>query len=174
MKSPDGPQSDPALIAALFVNHGDELRRFLVAVLRNPDWANDVLQTTFAKAIELAHTVNEKSFKGWLFRVAYHEALALRRRQGVEQRAAGKIAEQPPREAPSSPEIPLARWETIQQVRAALDRLPPEQREVVRRRIYLEQTFATIARDLDVPLGTVLTRMQLALKKLRAALERPE
>ncbi|MCA9247413.1 MAG: hypothetical protein KDA42_09870, partial [Planctomycetales bacterium] len=48
--------------------------------------------------------------------------------------------------------------------------LPSEQREVVRMRIYEEKKFAEIAAELELPLGTVLTRMRLALKKLEAAL----
>ena len=54
--------------------------------------------------------------------------------------------------------------------RAALEKLPVEQREVVLLKISEQKTFAAIAAELSLPLGTVLTRMQLALAKLRRAL----
>jgi RNA polymerase sigma-70 factor (ECF subfamily) len=55
-------------------------------------------------------------------------------------------------------------------LRASVGTLPPEQQEVVRRRIHDGQTFAEIASDLNLPIGTVLTRMRLALEKLRKQL----
>jgi RNA polymerase sigma-70 factor (ECF subfamily) len=65
---------------------------------------------------------------------------------------------------------PLIRLEAIQAVREAMKRLPPEQRELVVMRIYEEKTFAQIAQELNIPLGTALARMRLALAKLRQAL----
>ncbi|MBL8825420.1 MAG: hypothetical protein JNM18_00445, partial [Planctomycetaceae bacterium] len=62
-------------------------------------------------------------------------------------------------------------WETVVGVRQAIEQLPAEQRQVVRLRIYENRTFAEIATALKLPLGTVLTRMQLALKKLKKALD---
>lgn len=48
--------------------------------------------------------------------------------------------------------------------------LPFEQQQVVEARIQRGQTFAAIAAELGLPLGTVLTRMRLALAKLRRSL----
>ena len=157
---------DPAIVAALFVKHSEELRRFLVGVLRNGEQANDVLQVTFVKAIELGHTAREESLKGWLFRVAYNEAIVVRRRQAVHHRATDALAAMDPR-TPHAPDVPMLRLETIGKVRSAIDRLPAEQRQVVHMRMYDEKKFIDIASELNLPLGTVLTRMQLALKKLR-------
>jgi RNA polymerase sigma factor (sigma-70 family) len=175
LSTPDDPSPldtriDPALVAALFVQHAEELRRFLVGVLRNHEQANDVLQVTFAKAVEMGHTAHEPSLKAWLFRVGFNEAIAVRRRQAVQARANDELGARGPRETPG-PDAQLLRLETVQQVRAALERLPVEQREVVRMRIYDEKKFATIAEELHLPLGTVLTRMQLALKKLKKILD---
>jgi RNA polymerase sigma-70 factor (ECF subfamily) len=55
-------------------------------------------------------------------------------------------------------------------VRKAVEALPAEQREVVRLRIDEEKTFAEIAALTGKPLGTILTRMRLATKKLADAL----
>jgi RNA polymerase sigma-70 factor (ECF subfamily) len=163
---------DPAHVAALFVKHADELRNFLIGVLRNRDQADDVLQVAFAKLVEVGHTAREESVKGWLFRVAYNEAIVVRRRQAIHRRATDTLAETENR-SPLPPDVPLLRRETVEQVRAAIEQLPAEQRQVVRMRMYDQKKFIQISAELKLPLGTVLTRMQLALKKLRKALDHP-
>jgi RNA polymerase sigma-70 factor (ECF subfamily) len=60
--------------------------------------------------------------------------------------------------------------EDVARVRVAIDRLPPEQRRVVEQRIDEGRTFAEIAAESGLPLGTVLTRMRLAHEALRKAL----
>lgn len=164
---------EPAVVAALYLEHAEELRRFLIGVLRDGDAAADVLQAAFAKLVERGHEVEPPSRKSWLFTVAYREALALRRRQTAERGALERIAAEGDvrrREVAESPDRPLLQWETVERVRRALDRLPVEQRRVVKLKISEQKTFAAIAEDLNLPLGTVLTRMQLALAKLRRAL----
>ena len=160
---------DPARVAELYAKHGAELRRLLLGMLREPHLADDVLQNTLAKAVELGHTAREETLKGWLFRVAVNEAMAARRRQAAGQKAIRGLAWCLP-QAEDSPTDRLVQAETIELVRAALDELPPDQQRVVRMRIYEQKTFAVIAEELAVPLGTVLSRMQLAIEKLRRKL----
>jgi len=61
----------------------------------------------------------------------------------------------------------LVRDEEVARLRALMQQLPDEQQFVVRQRIQEEKTFAVIAEELQVPLGTVLTRMRLAIQKLQ-------
>lgn len=56
-------------------------------------------------------------------------------------------------------------------VRAALERLPPEQREVVTLKIWGDLTFREIAETLEVPLNTVASRYRYALERLKEVLE---
>lgn len=161
-----------SLIAALYVQHGEPLRRFLTGVLRDPDLAAEAMQAAFAKAIEQIDSVQEESLKSWVFRVAFHEALALRRRAEAGERAKEGWVRQAAKESAPA-EAALVRAESVERVRAALETLPAEQREVVRMRMFEDQTFAAIAQATGRPLGTVLSRMQAALKKLREALETP-
>ncbi|HEX4150338.1 MAG TPA: sigma-70 family RNA polymerase sigma factor, partial [Pirellulales bacterium] len=85
-------------------------------------------------------------------------------------RANDELSARGPREQ-LNPAMQVVHRETAERVRAALDRLPKEQRQVVRLRMHEQKKFATIAQELNLPLGTVLTRMQLALRKLRKLLE---
>jgi RNA polymerase sigma-70 factor (ECF subfamily) len=160
------------LLAALFHEYADRLRGMLWGVLRNRESVEDVVQTTFAKALESTDDVRSASWRSWLFQVAYNEAMLLRRKEGVQQRAFQKVvAGQLPAEE-TWPGNGLATRELADRVGRLLAELPAEQQEVVRRRMHEEQTFAEIAVDLGVPLGTVLTRMRLAMEKLRKALLR--
>jgi len=160
----------PAAVAALYLQHAEELRAFLLGVVRDPELAGEVLQATFAKAVELGHTARAESVKGWLFQVAFHEALALRRKRATADKASRKLAEIRPTTA-DPPEENLCRWETVEKVREALQELTPDQRRVVQMRIYEGLTFAAIAETLQIPLGTALTRMRAALQQLKKVLE---
>jgi RNA polymerase sigma-70 factor (ECF subfamily) len=62
--------------------------------------------------------------------------------------------------------------EDVAKLKELLAELPPDQQHVVRQRMYEDKTFAVIAQELNVPLGTVLTRMRLAMEKLQKWWER--
>jgi RNA polymerase sigma factor (sigma-70 family) len=165
----DEGKIDPAAVAALYVEHAESLRRFLLGVLRDHQLVGDVLQATFTKLVERGHQTQEESRKSWLFRVAFHEAMAVRRRQNVGQKVVERLTWS--QDTASAPvDEPLLRLESVESVRAALDELPSEQRTVVRMRIYEEKTFAAIAEELNIPLGTALGRMRSALQKLKRIL----
>lgn len=154
---------------ALYQAYRPELERMVLGILGDRAAAADVVQTVFAKLIEIAEIERPDLVRSWLYRVAANEALLVGRQRSRWSRARRKLEAwwSPPREEPHDR---LVRAETIEQVRRAIDGLPAEQREVVVRRVHEQQTFAQIADDLKVPLGTVLTRMRLAQAKLRQAL----
>ena len=169
MTADEGPL-DQVLVTALYAEHADELRRFLTGVLRDGQLAADVVQTTFTRLLEQGHTTQAGSRKAWLFRVAYHEALAIRRREAVGDKVARQVAWTVPAGSHAADE-PLVRKEAVAAVQQALRSLPPEQQQVVRMRIHEEKTFAVIAAELNIPLGTALARMHAALAKLRKILK---
>jgi RNA polymerase sigma-70 factor (ECF subfamily) len=160
---------EPAAVVALYAHHADELRAYLLGLLRDVHLADEALQAAFAKAVERGHTARGDTLKAWLFRVAHNEAIDLRRRSAAEGRSVRAVAWWKTRVEPP-PEQAATRRETVEQVRKAVEALPAEQREVVRLRIDEEKTFAEIAALTGKPLGTILTRMRLATKKLADAL----
>ena len=168
----DDSRIDPAVVEALYNEHADDLYAFLLGVLRDHELAREALQSTFAKALESGHESREETRRGWLFRVGYHEALGLRRRLDAHKRALQKHAWALPVSRPS-PADDASRAEECRRVRNAIDELSEEQRQVVCMRIYQEKTFAAIAEELGQPLGTVLTRMRLALRKLGKQFDPP-
>jgi RNA polymerase sigma-70 factor (ECF subfamily) len=96
--------------------------------------------------------------------------MAIRRREGVGDRILRRVAWHT-NGAAGPAEEPLLRLEAVELVREALDELPAEQRQVVRMRIYEDKTFAVIAKELKIPLGTALARMRSAGRKLRGKLD---
>ena len=169
----DEASFDPASIGGHYVAHADSLRSFLVGLLRNRELADEALQTTFGIAVQRGGEVSSASFRSWLFQVAYNEAMGIRRREGIESRNLERLS-WISRKRSETPEEDLVRRESVRRVRDAMQSLPTEQRQVVQLRIYEEQTFQEIARRLELPLGTVLTRMRLALKKLQTSLRESE
>lgn len=163
---------DPVRWTEWYTEHSRRLHAFLLSLLRNGHWAEETLQMTFAKALTHGGGIQQGSEQAWLFQVAFNEAMALRRRMATEQRAHEKLTSRSP-QSEGTGEEEFLKWEEVRQVREALEHLPPDQIEIVQRRIYQEQTFQCIADELKLPLGTVLTRMRLALKKLREILKPP-
>ena len=166
-------------VQEIYDQHGSALRRFLLGVLRDESAAADALQTTLTTLLEKGHLVKQDSIKSWLFRVAFNEAMLIKRRVTISRKHAQGIAwkmeltagpEQGAEGRQSQSVQHAIDQENIEQVRAALDRLPDKQRMVVQKRIYEGLKFREIAEELDEPLGTVLARMQAALKKLRPIL----
>jgi RNA polymerase sigma-70 factor (ECF subfamily) len=156
-------------LARLYADVTPELRRFVLGVVRDPELTDDVMQATFIKAIEQGHQARLETSRGWLFQVAFHEALACRRRQAVRDKGQRRLAGFRPRpDAP--PEEGLLRGETVEAVRQALSQIPDEQRAVILARMYEDKTFAEIAGEMGLPLGTVLTRMRRGLEKMRNSL----
>lgn len=156
-------------LEALFADHSRELRAFLRGVLRNHDLAADALQMTFVKVVERGETASRETFKGWLFKVALNEARGLRRqhRRNAELR---RTTHRSLDDDMETPEDSLILEESVDQLRKQIRGLPQEQREILNLRLGDEITFAEIAERLDLPLGTVLTRMRAALKTLTARL----
>jgi RNA polymerase sigma-70 factor (ECF subfamily) len=160
---------EPAVVQAAYQQHSTEILNFLRGVLRDAELAQDCLQITFIKAIEHGHTADEASLKSWLFRVAFNAAMEAKRRQQTGQRAVERLADRAVSES-ESPALAAVRADEVQRVRLALEGLSPEQQTITQMRIFEQKKFATIAAELNLPLGTVLTRMRSALEKLRRAL----
>ena len=180
--SSDSPKTDfpPEQVQCLYDQHASALTSFLVGMLRDHATAADVLQTTFAKLLERGHTIQQaSSTKSWLFKVAFNEAMVIKRKTAVHQRHAESIAWKVDLSAGadkgndfrlSQSMHHVIQQENIEQVKAALLELPEPLQEVIRKRIYEGLKFKDIASELNIPLGTALARAQLAYKKLEPLL----
>ncbi|HBE69614.1 MAG TPA: hypothetical protein DDW52_15830 [Planctomycetaceae bacterium] len=177
MPKPDDQHS--SLLAKLHGEQADVLRRVAWTIVRDWQMADDAVQETFAtllkkidqvwSELQLDDETDEqrvRALTGWLVKTVQFHSLNLRRRRGRAERREGKLI----RDIGERVETPIAP-STLEDLQAALLSLPPAQHEIVRRRTYEGQTFQEIAQDLNLPLGTVLSRMRLALAKLRKLLD---
>ena len=192
-------QFDSKLIECLYAKHHEELLRFLVGLLGDRHSAADALQLCFLKLVESGEQLEPEKLRAWLYKVAYNEAMQIRRRHGVQRRSLGQLIDRkiaagqlpggvrglaedatassassassnlPTAQAAAEQEVRLDREDLVRQ---AMETLTVDQRDVVDRRIYREQKFAEIAKELGLPLGTVLTRMRTALGRLKEFVDR--
>jgi RNA polymerase sigma factor (sigma-70 family) len=167
-KPAGSPRLEADQILGIYDRWQHDLRRFLLATCGDAELAEELLQATFSRLVERGQTARPESIRGWLFKVAHNELRLWRRRSATHARWLGSGPAGPA--APAVPWEEAIRGEEAAAVRRALADLPPEQRQVVEARIQHGQTFAAIAAELGLPLGTVLTRMRLALAKLRRSL----
>jgi RNA polymerase sigma-70 factor, ECF subfamily len=158
-------------ITALVDRYQNDLFHFLLGILRNDSSANDALQNTLMKLVEQGGGVAAGSLKSWVYRVAFNEAMEIRRRYSLEARHYEPVAIWRSAHKSLDSNDKLMAVDRATKVREALEKLPREQQQVVHLRIYDDLKFAEIAEILKVPLGTVLTRMRAGLGKLKAMLE---
>jgi RNA polymerase sigma-70 factor (ECF subfamily) len=159
-----------ALVERGCVDWQTDLKLFLLGVLKDRHAVEDAYQRTVLRALAAAETARKETLRGWMFRIALNEARQLSRDQRRRQslvREAGPAVGEPTGSFGRTAGEGLIRRELIDQIRIALQRLPPNYQDIVRRRIYQEQTFAEIAEELNLPLGTVLTWMRRALIRLQ-------
>jgi RNA polymerase sigma-70 factor, ECF subfamily len=160
---------DGRALECLFERYEAPVFQFLVGVLRDHHQAEDALQETFVRALERLDGVDPHHLRGWLFTVAYHQALLTRRRH--KRWAPPRLEEGGVADPQPGPQTQAERGDDARRMRALLERLPVGQREVIRQRVYEGKRFREIAATLGCPLNTALARMHEGLKRLRSLWE---
>ncbi len=156
------------LVEEACVQWQTDLTAFLLGVLKNRHLAEDAFQKMVIRAIEAAESARQETLRGWLFRIALNEARQLQRERQRDTVHYGRLAEQSTlNNTELVAEAGLLHDDTVQLIQKSLKKLPVEQQNVIRRRIYYGQTFAEIADEMNLPLGTVLTWMRRGLLKLK-------
>ena len=147
-----------------------QLLRLAWAIVRDWGLAADAVQETFALFAQKHGTIEKAHQRGWLVETVQFQALNQSRSQLRSTQLIDRLREEPTAYTARSQTSTLEQDEQIEGLRNAIKDLPPEQRQVVQLRLVNNQGFAEIAEQLKVPLGTVLSRMRLALEKLRRKL----
>ncbi len=165
-------RSDHDALAELYDRHSRLLYSLALRIVRVRADAEDVLQEVFAQVWRQAarYDTNRGTVIGWLVTLTRSRALDRLRRGRTRPQTTDD--EQRAREVPDmSPGIDLAlvSAEQAAAVRAALDALPENQRVPLELAYYEGLSQSEIATQLDVPLGTIKTRMRQALLRLREA-----
>lgn len=129
--------------------------------------AEDAAQEAFVRAWQRLHAYRPRSpFRNWVYRIAVNAALDVLRRQ----RETLDVDTLPLATPNQGPEAALESKERSEQVRQAVLALPPASRGVLVLREYEELSYREIADTLNVPIGTVMSRLSYARKRLREML----
>ena len=159
---------DEEAFASLIRMAGDRLMAVAFRILRDVDRAEDAVQQAIVTAWrELPALRDPDRFGGWLYRVlvnaCYVEARRTRRWDANVRLLDSDMVS-------TSPDALLS-VEDRDELDRAFRRLPPEQRAAFVLHHYLGMRHAEIAETLDVPVGTVKSRIHYASATLRAAIE---
>ena len=138
----------------------------------DPDGARDVAQAAWVEIVRgLRRLRDERAFPAWAYRIV---SRGCARRVGGEVRRRGLAAvlAAEPRPEAEAPEAAagLEAGREIGRLSAAIAALPPDQRAAIALFHLEEMSVAEVAVALDVPAGTVKTRLMHARRRLRAAL----
>lgn len=160
---------DEEAFAALFHQYKNLIYRTAYLILDNAEEAEDVLQEAFLQVYRSLSTFqpSKGAFTTWLYRITVNCCLSRRRKPHLSVIPLDDM----PSASLAGPQSSQDSLEMEEAVRLALRRLSKKLRAVVILRYYLELPYAEIAQVLDIPMGTVKSRLDLALKALRRELE---
>lgn len=161
---------DETALASLYDRHRGILFGLLLRILKRRGEAEDVLQEVFIQVWQRAGDFDPARGRPftWLVTIARSRAIDRLRTLDARERLATEAASTTPTSSDALADASHA--EERDRVRRALDLLPSDQNQAVCLAYFDGLTQTEIARRLDVPLGTVKTRVRSALSKLRESL----
>jgi RNA polymerase sigma-70 factor, ECF subfamily len=170
----DALAGNSSAFGRLVTRYQDRLYNTLVHVVGSTDEAYDVVQDAFVQAyLKLRSFQRNSAFYTWLYRIAFNLAISRRRRHkptaSIEQ--SRELTGGEPTSRDDAPGDPLDREERVHQVRAALANMTEEFRTVLVLREIDGCCYETIAEVLELPIGTVRSRLHRARLELREQLK---
>ncbi len=161
---------DAEALARLYERHGGSAFALALGILRQREAAEDAVQEAFLAVWRRAVTYHPErgTVRAWLLTIVRNRAIDLLRRPSDAPRAVP--VDTLALATVDDPEEEGIRAVDGATVRAALARLPAEQRQVVELAYFTGLTYPEVASRTGVALGTVKSRMRLALERLRALL----
>lgn len=159
---------------ALFVQFRDLAYRVAYRISGRRADAMDIVQDAFIRAFtSMDRLTDDDKFKSWLMRIVSNKALDLLRSKrvrravsiegGDEERGALQVADsgQAVRGSESESE------DNVQRIKQAMSALPPDQHAAIALYVTGDMTYGEIAEALDIPLGTVMSRIHRARRQLK-------
>jgi RNA polymerase sigma-70 factor, ECF subfamily len=168
-------EGDEGALAALYDRYAGMLYRLLQRILIDTGTAEEVLQDLFLQVWRGAGRFDpgRGSLAAWLVVIGRSRALSrlrvTRHREAFESPA--ELLFETVR-SPDDPEYVAARVQMVEKLRGALSTLPPKQKEVVELAYFHGMTQTEIATRTGSPLGTVKSRVRVAMQTLKELLNR--
>lgn len=168
-------QQDRTAFAVLFKHFAPRVKTYLMRAGAEPELAEELVQETMVTLWRKAalFDARQAAVSTWVFTIARNLRVGRFRRQGAAnvqmESDEAELAAMPCPIDPPDERLHAMRCQ--ERLRAALRSLPPEQAQVLQLSYFEEHPHARIAQELGVPLGTVKSRVRLAVAHLRKLLE---
>ncbi len=141
------------------------LYNFLARYTGDTHLAEDIFQETFLRLVERREQFDpDRGFRAWVYSIAANLARDACRRREVRSRFAAEVFAGTGVQEP--PDVEAERREEMELVRATLVQLPEDARSMVLLHFYQGLRYKEVAEILDVPVGTVKSRVHWAVEKL--------
>lgn len=162
---------DDQAVAILYRRHTPLLRTVIGHILNNDCDVDDQLQEVFLEVWRQAANYDEAKGKalGWIVTLARRRAIDKLRKKQTYFRAQERLREQPEPAPHLGADQEAAATDTANIFTRVIATLPPAQREALDLAFYRGLSHREIAAQTGIPLGTIKTRLELALRKIRAA-----
>jgi len=164
-------RGDGDAFGMLVVRHQDRIYTGVLRFCGDAEDARDIAQRAFINAWRRLDSFKEDSaFSTWMYRIAFNESVSFRR-EGGRRRAASLDGEKAAE--PADDRRPGDRMESAEaqgKVQEALNRLDPEERKILILKELEDRSYDEIAEILEVPKGTVRSRLFRARESLRDVL----
>ena len=163
---------DRDAFSRLFAHFAPRVKSYLLRQGSSPSQAEDIAQETLALLWRKAGLFDPEkaSASTWIFRIARNQMIdRIRRRKHPELDPNDPLLTPA---AEPAPDRQASKQEDIAAVRSALAELPEKQREVIMLSFFEEDPHPAIAEKLQLPIGTVKSRIRLALARLDTLLDR--
>ena len=161
-------QGDQRAYAALMNNYRDSLYFMLLKMTNNPIDADDLTIEAFGKAFKkLEQYTPDYAFSTWLFKIASNNCIDFMRKKkkytfsmnsSPEGEEGQELANIIPSDTPD-PEEKVMKKEKMGLMREVVEKLKPHYRQLIELRYFKEYSYEEIARELDLPLGTVKAQL---------------
>ena len=161
--------ADAEAFATLYDRHSRAAFSLAYRMMGERQAAEDLAQDAFLKVWRSASSYRAErgSVRTWILSIVHNRGIDQLRTQASRRRTQDKIEASAPRSQPSEAFAETWRNSQRDQVREALNTLPPEQLTILELAYFSGYTHVEISDLLRLPLGTVKGRMRLGLKKIR-------
>lgn len=150
-----------------------DFRRLALVRVEQPEAANEVTNDAWlAIARGLSRLDDPACFPRWAFRIVERRSTDWVRRRGLERRREAAAAHEAETLAPAAPPTAAEPADDVLRLRAAITRLPTEQRELLHLFYELGRSVSEIAAVLALPAGTVKSRLFSVRESLKQILEK--
>ena len=160
---------DPNALAELYDRYGRVTLSLIIRIVRDAGTAEDLVQETFLRVWNRVHGFDAQkgSIGPWLLAVARNRAIDYLRSAGGRERNAVEFEETDHPALYCDMERELLTSDKVRRVKTAVEKLPPNHREVIELAYFEGLSQTEMAERMGQPLGTVKTWVRAALKTLR-------